>query len=126
MAGTRILGPTLSSTLAGTAPLFGVGLGFFLLSESLSWEIVVGTTGIVTGVILLTWRRDHTVSWPMIALLLPIGAAFLRSLAHAVAKLGLEVLPSPFFVALIANFGHASFPTDFPFRDLPNFLQRVS
>ena len=27
MAGTRILGPTISSTLASTAPLFGVALG---------------------------------------------------------------------------------------------------
>ena len=38
----------------------------------------------------------------MYALLFPIGAAFLRSLAHAVAKVGLEALPSPFFVALVA------------------------
>lgn len=108
MAGTRILGPTISSTLAATAPLFGVGLGFFLLSESLSWEIVTGTMGIVAGVIVLSWRRNHSVSWPLLALLLPIGAAFLRSLAHAVAKIGLEVLPSPFFVALVAY--SVSFP----------------
>jgi len=102
MAGTRILGPTISSTLAATAPLFGVGLGVVLLSESLSWQTAAGTLGIVAGVVVLSWRRGLSVSWPLAALLLPIGAAFLRSLAHAFAKVGLETLPSPFFVALVA------------------------
>lgn len=102
MAGTRILGPTISSTLSATAPLFGVGLGIFLLAESLSWEVALGTGGIVSAIVILSWRRNHAVSWPLWALLLPVGAAFLRSLAHAFAKIGLETLPSPFFVALIA------------------------
>ena len=102
MAGTRILGPTISSTLSATGPLFGVGLGIFLLGESLSWEVAIGTVGIVSSIVILSWRRNHAVSWPLVALLLPIGAALLRSLAHAVAKIGLETLPDPFFVALVA------------------------
>ncbi|MEO1840342.1 MAG: DMT family transporter [Pseudomonadota bacterium] len=102
MAGTRILGPTISSTLAATAPLFGVALGVVLLSEILSWEVALGTAGIVFAVVILSWQRDSGRTWPMIALLLPIGAAMIRSLAHALAKIGLEVLPNPFFVALVA------------------------
>ena len=102
MAGTRILGPTISSTLSSTAPLFGVALGVVLLAETLSWEIVLGTAGIVFAVAILSWRRASSRTWPLIALLLPVGAAMIRSLAHALAKIGLEVLPSPFFVALVA------------------------
>ena len=102
MAGTRILGPTISSTLASTAPLFGVALGVVLLAETLSWEIALGTAGIVFAVAILSWRRASRRTWPLIALLLPVGAAMIRSLAHALAKIGLEVLPSPFFVALVA------------------------
>jgi len=102
MAGTRILGPTISSTLASTAPLFGVALGVVLLAETLSWEIALGTAGIVFAVAILSWRRASSRTWPLIALLLPVGAAMIRSLAHALAKIGLEVLPSPFFVALVA------------------------
>ena len=102
MAGTRILGPTISSTLASTAPLFGVALGVVLLAETLSWEIALGTAGIVFAVAILSWRRASSRTWPLIALLLPISAAMIRSLAHALAKIGLEVLPSPFFVALVA------------------------
>lgn len=101
-AGTRILGPTVSATVSATAPLFGVGLGVWLLAESLSWEIALGTAGIVAGVATLSWRGGARVDWPLVALLFPVGAAFLRSLAQALAKVALETLPDPFFVALVA------------------------
>ena len=39
--------------------------------------------------------------WPLWALLLPVGAAFLRVLAQAFAKIGMESIPSPFFVGLV-------------------------
>ena len=101
MAGTRILGPTISATLSATSPLFGVALGVLLLAEVLSWEIAVGTVGIVAGVILISSHGPTSRTWPLVALLLPIGAAFVRSLSHAFSKIALEEIPSPFFVALV-------------------------
>ena len=101
MAGTRILGPTISATLSAIAPLFGVALGVMLLSETLSWEIAVGSVGIVAGVILISSRGPSSRTWPLVALLLPIGAALVRSLSHAFSKIALEEIPSPFFVALV-------------------------
>ena len=101
MAGTRILGPTISATLSATSPLFGVALGVMLLSETLSWEIAVGTVGIVAGVILISSHGPSSRTWPLVALLLPIGAALVRSLSHAFSKIALEEIPSPFFVALV-------------------------
>ena len=101
MAGTRILGPTISATLSATSPLFGVALGVLLLAEVLSWEIAVGTVGIVAGVILISSHGPSSRTWPLVALLLPIGAAFVRSLSHAFSKIALEEIPSPFFVALV-------------------------
>ena len=102
MAGTRILGPTISATLSGTAPLFGVALGVLLLAETLSWEIALGSVGIVAGVVLISLRGRSSRTWPLVALLLPIGAALVRSLSHAFSKIALEEIPSPFFVALVA------------------------
>ncbi len=102
MAGTRILGPTINATVSATAPLFGVALGVFLLAETLSWEVALGSVGIVAGVILISWRGQSSRAWPLVALLLPIGAALVRSLSHAFSKLALEEIPSPFFVALVA------------------------
>ena len=102
MAGTRILGPTISATVSATSPLFGVALGVALLAEALSWEIAVGSIGIVAGVILISSRGSSSRAWPLVALLLPIGAALVRSLSHAFSKIALEEIPSPFFVALVA------------------------
>ena len=102
MAGTRILGPTIAATLSATSPLFGVALGVMLLAEPLGWPVALGTAGIITAVVLLSWRHRQHRAWPLWALMLPVGAAFLRSLAHALAKIGLEAIPSPFFVALVA------------------------
>ena len=102
MAGTRILGPTISATLSAISPLFGVALGVVLLAETLSLEIALGTVGIVAGVILISARGSSTRTWPLVALLLPIGAALVRSLSHAFSKIALEEIPSPFFVALVA------------------------
>ena len=102
MAGTRILGPTINATVSATSPLFGVALGVLLLAEALSWEIALGSAGIVAGVVLISSRGPSARTWPLVALLLPIGAALVRSLSHAFSKIALEEIPSPFFVALVA------------------------
>jgi drug/metabolite transporter (DMT)-like permease len=101
MAGTRYLGATISSTLASTSPLFGVALGVLLLGEHLGPDIALGTAAIVAGVVVLSWRGDVRRAWPWWALALPIAAACLRSIAQAFAKLGMESLPSPYFVGLV-------------------------
>ena len=64
-------------------------------------SIALGTAAIVAGVVVLSWRDDLSRSWPWWALLLPIGAALLRSVAQAFAKVGMESLPSPYFVGLV-------------------------
>jgi uncharacterized membrane protein len=101
MAGTKHLGATISSTLAATSPLFGVALGVVLLGEYFGLDMALGTAAIVAGVVVLSWRDDVTRAWPWWALLLPIGAALLRSVAQAFAKVGMESLPSPYFVGLV-------------------------
>ena len=101
MAGTQYLGATISSTLASTSPLFGVALGVLMLGEHLGVNIALGTVAIVTGVVVLSCRVGVSRAWPWWALLLPIGAAGLRSVAQAFAKLGMESLPSPYFVGLV-------------------------
>jgi uncharacterized membrane protein len=101
MAGTKHLGATISSTLAATSPLFGVALGVVLLGEPLGAAIVIGTAGVVAGVVMLSWRGEVSRAWPWWALALPIGAACLRSIAQAIAKVGMESLPDPYFVGLV-------------------------
>ena len=101
-AGIRYLGPTLSGTLSSTAPFFGVALGVLWLGEQLTWAIAFGTVGIVAAVIILSQSMAQIAGgWPVWALALPIGAAAIRSLAHAVNKVGMEAIPDPYFATLI-------------------------
>lgn len=102
--GIRFLGPTLSSTLASTSPLFGTALGILWLGESLTWQTALGTAGIVGAVILLAQRRGASVAaaFPLWALALPVGSAFIRSCAHVLTRYGLLLLPDPFFATLVA------------------------
>jgi drug/metabolite transporter (DMT)-like permease len=47
------LGPTPTSTLAATSPLFAAALGVFFLGENLTSPIVLGTMAIMAGSIML-------------------------------------------------------------------------
>ncbi len=103
VAAVRHLGPTLSSTLASTSPLFGAFFGVLLLGESLSWTTALGTLGIVSAVVMLA-RRDSRVvaTWPIWALGLPVGAAAIRSVGHVLTKVGMEGIPDPYFAGLVS------------------------
>jgi len=109
--GTRILGPTISSTVSACGPILSVTLGVVWLSETLHWQTAVGTLGIVVSIVVLSWRGQSKPSWPVWALLFPAGAAFVRAASHALAKLGLDYIPSPIFIALVAY--SVSFPLAF-------------
>lgn len=101
-AGNKRLGPTLSTTLSGTAPFFAAAMGLIILDEQLTLPLVLGTTAIVLGVILISTRKKGVVSgWPWWALLLPIGAAFFRALGNVMTKVGLEIIDSPVFAGLV-------------------------
>lgn len=102
LAGLKFLGPTLSSTLTSTAPLFAVGLGIIFLDEVLNFSIAIGTLVIVLAIMMLA-KKDRKISsgWPLWALALPIGAAAIRALAHVLTKVGMEEIPDAYLAGLI-------------------------
>ena len=76
VAAIRHLGPTLSSTLSATAPIFGATMGVLWLGEILTWPVALGTAGVITAIILLSREGARAAkTWPLWALSLPIGAA---------------------------------------------------
>jgi len=82
--GIRYLGPTLTATFSSITPLFAAG-----------------TATIIAALIILTHRGSLGTSWPVWALAFPLGAAVVRSFAHAMTKLGLAIVPEPFYVGFI-------------------------
>lgn len=102
VAGMRHLGPTLTSTLSSTSPLFGTAMGVLWLGEVLTLETALGTAGVVAAIVMLARRRKGVpATWPIWALALPIGAAAIRSLGHVLSKVGMEWIPDPYFAALV-------------------------
>jgi drug/metabolite transporter, DME family len=100
--GVYYLGPTLSSTLTSTTPLFAAFFGVFLLGEELTLLIGLGTAAIVAALIVQTSPGGIARSWPLWALLFPLAASLVRASSHAATKFGLETVPSPLFASLAA------------------------
>lgn len=100
--GVRHLGPTLASSFSTTTPLFAAGYGVFLLGEDLTLPVAAGTLAIVGSLVMLLYRSDQVkASWPIWAMLFPLGAAFLRSTGNSLTKVGLDMLASPLFAGLL-------------------------
>ena len=101
-AAIKEVGPTITATVGAVGPMFTVAGGVLLLSEPLSPATLLGTVGIVGGVMMISLRGRATLrTWATIALLLPLGSAVLRSVAHLMIKFGLETLPEPFMAGLM-------------------------
>ncbi len=103
VAALRHLGPTLTTTLSATSPLFGAFFGVLLLGETLTWPVAIGTGGIIAAVVMLA-KRDARVpaTWPLWALGLPIGAAAVRSIGHVLSKIGMASVPDAYFAAMVS------------------------
>lgn len=98
----RHLGPTLTSTLAATSPLFGVAFGVSLFAETLTWPIIAGTAAIMCGLVVMARRGRARADWPTWALMLPLGAALCRAAGHALTKYAYAEVASAFFAAMIS------------------------
>lgn len=100
--GNRLLGPTISSTLASTAPVFAVTSAILILGERPPPMVLLGAAGVVSGVVLMTWRGRASRDWRLWAILFPLGAAFLRGSVHMGTRYGLTEVSAPFLAALVS------------------------
>ncbi len=96
------VGPTVSATFDGTAPLFAAGMAIAALGERLTLPIAVGTLLTTVGVMALFWRPSTPHKVMQAAALFALGAAVLRALIGVIGKFGLEMLPNPLMGVFIA------------------------
>jgi DME family drug/metabolite transporter len=100
----HVMGPTLTSALTASSPIFGAIFAVFLLGEELDLKTAIGILAVVSGAVVATYRPQGIVrDWPLWALALPLGAAFVRVIGHTVTKIGLEDVPSPSFAVMLSN-----------------------
>jgi drug/metabolite transporter, DME family len=102
LAGMRYLGPTLATTLTSTSPFFATAMGILWLGEMITTEVAGGTAVIVLAVMLMAKRGGGGgPTWPLWALLFPIGAAIIRSGGHVLSKIGMNEVPDPYLASLV-------------------------
>jgi drug/metabolite transporter (DMT)-like permease len=96
------LGPTVTSAVSGTAPLFALLAASLLLDETVPVQAAASAAGVAAGIFLLTWNpgavRPRSARW---LLLWPLAGALLRGVAQVGAKAGLLLWPNPFAAGLI-------------------------
>lgn len=96
------LGPTVTSAVSGTAPLFALLAASLLLDEKIPAQVAAAAAGVAVGIVLLSWNptaiRPGFVGWP---LLWPVAGAVVRGVAQVGAKAGLLLWPNPFAAGLI-------------------------
>ena len=96
------MGPTYTATISSVTPLFAIIGAILFLNESLTLLIFLGTFGIVSGLMIISWEKtSQRESWSKVIILLPLGGALIRGGAQMLTKMGLEMLPDPFLAGLI-------------------------
>lgn len=98
----ELLGPTVTSAISGTAPLFAILAASLFLGEHVPTQATVSALGVVAGIALLTWKkgavRSGFAGW---TLLWPLAGAVVRGLAQTGAKAGLLIWANAFAAGLI-------------------------
>lgn len=98
----EVLGPTVTGSVSGTAPLFAMLAAALFLGERVPAGAAVAAVGIGAGVALISWKQGELRAGPGWALLWPVSGAVIRGFAQAAAKAGLLLWPNPFAASLIA------------------------
>lgn len=96
------LGPTVTSAISGTAPLFAMLAAALLLGERIPPQAAIAGLGVAAGVALLSWRPGSLrAGIHARALIWPVAGAVVRGVAQAGAKAGLLLWGNPFAASVI-------------------------
>ncbi|MEX2454969.1 MAG: DMT family transporter [Rhodospirillaceae bacterium] len=105
----RLMGPYVSGALGNLAPLFAVVAAVLVLGETLDGLQAAAIAIIVLGVSGLSLRRDWNDGvWRHWAMMLPLGAAFLRGVGPPLLKIGLAWWPNPFVAVMLCYLASAT------------------
>ena len=100
--GNRYMGPTITSSISCTTPMFALSGAILFLGEALTAGNVLGTITIVLGMLALTWTGGaRPRNWPLWVIALPLAGAAIRALAQVLTRAGLALWGSPYAASLI-------------------------
>lgn len=97
----ELAGPTLTSAVAGTAPLFALLAAALVLHENIPGRAALSALGVVVGILLLTWKPGEAMRVSGRGLSWALAGAVLRGAAQVGAKAALLLWPNPFAASLV-------------------------
>lgn len=99
----ELVGPTVTSAVSGTAPLFALLGAGLLLGERIPAQAAVSAVCVIAGIALLSWRSGAALRTPLFdwQMIVPIVGAMTRGFSQVGAKEALHFWPSPFAASLI-------------------------
>jgi DME family drug/metabolite transporter len=104
VASVQKVGAALTMSIGSITPLVAIALAMVLVNEPITLPLAIGVLTMVAGLVVAAWGPKHGARpFAVWMLLLPAGAALARGLAQPLSKLGMETVPSPYFVTLIAG-----------------------
>jgi drug/metabolite transporter (DMT)-like permease len=104
VASVQKVGAALTMSIGSITPLVAIALAMVLVNEPITLTLAIGVLTMVAGLVVAAWGPKHGARpFAVWMLLLPAGAALARGLAQPLSKLGMETVPSPYFVTLVAG-----------------------
>ncbi len=103
VASVVAVGPALTSAMGSFAPLFAVSLAVLFLGETLNLQGGLGIALMLAGLMISALGPGGGVrrSFPLIALMLPLGASMARGVVQPATKFGFAEINSAFFATLV-------------------------
>ncbi len=103
-SGIHYMGASRGATIRGANPLFSTLLAIFVLGESATLPIIVGTCSIVAGVTLISWQpapQGGSHKWWHIGF--PLAAAVLAGVSHPIRRHALSLANEPLYFAAVVG-----------------------
>ncbi len=98
--GVARLGASVTSTVQATNPLFSTTLAVLLLQETVTPVLISGTTLVVAGISLISWKpqQQRFRTWEMV---FPMAASLSAGLNHPLRRYGLTVANEPLLLSAV-------------------------
>jgi drug/metabolite transporter, DME family len=97
--GISRLGASRAEPIRSVTPLFATAIAFIALDERPGIVVYTAIFLTITGMSLISYRREGEAQWKTSDLLFPLSAAFLAAISQNIRKAGLIILPNPYVAA---------------------------
>jgi drug/metabolite transporter (DMT)-like permease len=101
--GISRLGASRAQSIRAVTPLFASVIALIVLHERPEIRVYIAILLTVTGIALVSYRREGESDWKTFDLILPLSAAVLAAVSQNLRKAGLLVLNNPLIAAAVTT-----------------------